>query len=660
MRGRRQRVLTVLVALSIAAVSFIYRFNTLGGPLAGFDNEHFFQIVRAEAMLDGELPLRDYADAELRSLWPPLTYASSAVAMKVMGRSLRSEALMAVGMLAIGAAALFLASATVSQAIVPAALTTLVAVGLGPTLYNYPKIVIYSFAVLAMLIYARRPQLWRLVPLALVTVVGTLYRHDHAVYLGFAAFILVVFVNGRRAIRPLVAFAAVVTVGLAPGLVFAQQHGGLITYLRECFATSRREVERTAQPPTMTFRIDLSQPLLSRVPPPPPPPTRIAVRWAPTVNAGARAIAEGELGLVAPEQRGDDLNWSYLVAEPTAARLGAIVRDPRAADTDGIDRQTFALVTPPPTEQPRGGLFGWRVAPGILQLANATPWFLLVGWSVVLGSIACLAWPRLRRAVERPEVPVAVIAAVSALGVLICFVFLRTPVPSRLPDAAVPIAVLGSWLMTALPRAARSRSWPLRAAVTLLLTATVGLAIVGAGAIGAVPEQALVTGVTDGASGVARRERILWKTLGGLPESTSGIDETLGAAAGYLRRCTRPTDRLLVADYVPELNYFARRGVAAGQMVFFGGFYTSEKAQRQAIERWSRQSVPIALIQPADRFNEEFGDDYGLLAAYLRARYRRSGSLDVRAGMALDVWTDATLDAGQTDVQTGLPCFTVR
>lgn len=647
--GGGRRAWTVLVALSIGALTFVYRFNTLGGPLAGFDNEHFFQIVRADAMLDGELPLRDYTDSELRSLWPPLTYATSAMAMKAMGRSLRSEAILTVGMLAIGAAALCWTAAVVAQGIAPAALATLLAVGLSPTLYNYPKIVIYVFAVMAMFAYARRPGVWRLLGVALIVVVGTLYRHDHAVYLGLSSLVLILLVNRRRALRPLIGFAAFVLAGLMPGLIFAQQHGGVITYLRECLATSRREVARTAKVP-VPLHIDSSQPLLVRLP---APRARIAVRWATAVTPETRAQAERELRLADAEPRGDDRNWSYAVDEPSPARIAAIVQDPRVDDTAGINRRTFALSAQPA----RGGLFGWRVAPGVLQAANATPWLLMVGWSVIVASIVCLAWPPLRNAVERPEVPPAALAAVSALGVLLLFVFLRTPAPSRVADASVPVVVLGAWLLSAIPRAARSRPRPVRVAVAVMLATTVALSTLSVGVIGEVPEQIGVTGVREGAAGVSSRWRMLWTALGDLPESTSAIDETLGAAASYLRRCTRPSDRLLVADYVPELNYFARRRVAAGQMVFFGGFYTSQKAQLEAMRRWAKQSVPIALIQPPERFEEEFGDDYGLLAEYLDTRYRRAGSLAVRNGITLDVWIDPRRDRGLTDPQTGLPCF---
>jgi hypothetical protein len=648
-------VWAVLVALSIGALCFVYRFNTLGGPLAGFDNDHFFQIVRADAMLDGELPLRDYSDAELRSLWPPLTYATSAVAMKAMGRSLRSEALLTVGMLAVGAAALCWTAAVVAQGILPAALTTLLAVGLGPTLYNYPKIVPYVFAVMAMLAYARRPGAWRMLALALTVVVATLYRHDHGVYLSISSLVLILLVHGRSAGRPLAGYATFVLVGLLPGLVFVQQHGGILTYVRECLATSRSEIARTTDAPAL-LQIDWSQPWLARLPPPAAPRPRIAVLWTSEVTPEGRADAEQELGLAGPEQRGDDRNWSYALAETSSSRLAGIVQDPRVADTDGIDRQTFSLRSAPPAPVSRGGLFGWRVAPGILREANAAPWLLLVGWAVVAMSIGCLAWPPLRRTVERPDVPSAVVAAVGALGVLLFIVFLRNPAPHRLPDVSVPMVVLGAWLLAALPRVARTHSLPVRAALALLLTATTGLTIVSVGVIGTVPQQVVGTGVTEGAAGIADQWRRVWTTLGDLPESTSGINDALGSAATYLRRCTRPSDRLLVGDNLPELNYFARRGVAAGQSVFFGGFYTSENAQRDTVERWARQSVPLVLMQPPDRFSEEFGSDYPMLASYLRAHYTRAGTLDVRDGTPLDVWIDSTRSP-QTDAETGLPCF---
>jgi hypothetical protein len=642
---------TALVALSIGSLTFVYRFNTLGGPLAGFDNDHFFQIVRAEAMLDGELPLRDYSEAELRSLWPQLTYASSAAAMQTMGRTLRSEAILDVGMLALGASATVWAAATVAGSVWPAALMTLLGVGLSPTLYNYPKIVLYAFAVIAFLAYAQRPGILRLVTLAVIEVVATLYRHDHGVYLGVAIAALLLFCHGRTSAKPLLRFAAFVAIGLAPGLLFVQLHGGLMKYVRECLETSRREVRRTAAP-SFGFSIDTSRRLIERAPAPPAPVRRIAIRWA-GLSTDVRARAEQDLGLSDRQPRRDDQNWSYAIEDPSSTRLAAIVHDPRVADTDGVDRDTFTLTgSPPPVG--RGGLFGWRIAPGLFRAANAGPWLRLVAWGVVLTSFVCLFTPLRDRAVPM-GVPRAAIIATAALTALLCFVFLRNAADYRLPDPSVPIAILGSWLCTALPRLARPHSRATRGLTAALLTIVLVFSALSVGVVGSVPEQVTGTGARLGLSGVTTRWRELWGTLGALPDSLMGIDDDLAAASRYIRRCTQPADRLLVADERPEINYFARRPIAAGQIVFFGGFYTSDEAQRETLDRWRRQDVRMALVPSGDRFAGEFAKDYPLVADYLRAHYQNRGTLDVERGNALDIWVDSRVP-WMVDADTQLPC----
>jgi hypothetical protein len=54
--------LLALLAVAIAAFSFLYRFNTLGGPLGGFDNDHFPQLVR----FDGDARWRSGRSVTLR------------------------------------------------------------------------------------------------------------------------------------------------------------------------------------------------------------------------------------------------------------------------------------------------------------------------------------------------------------------------------------------------------------------------------------------------------------------------------------------------------------------------------------------------------------------------------------------------------------------
>jgi hypothetical protein len=158
----------------------------------------------------------------------------------------------------------------------------------------------------------------------------------------------------------------------------------------------------------------------------------------------------------------------------------------------------------------------------------------------------------------------------------------------------------------------------------------------------------------------ADRARRQWNDvstmLGGLPSALGGIDENLQRASAYLRRCTRPTDRIFLAENLPEIFYFADRPFAAGQVSYFSNFYSSPEQQREAIDRWRKQVAPIALTQPSARFADEFATDYPLLTEYLRGRYHKVGQLTVEQGAVVDVWVEGT-QKRPVDRETGLPCL---
>ena len=657
LRSALTRILSIVIAVAIAAAAFVYRFNTLDGRLSGFDNDHFPQLVRSMAMLDGERPLRDFTDAELRALWPAPTYSTSALAQRMLGRSLRAEALLTIGMLSIGAAALFLVSAQFAGSIAPAAVAALLAVALRPALYNYPKIVLYVFAIAAMVAYTRRPTRGRLVALGVTIGLAALFRHDHGVYLGVAAAALMVMLHGRAVGRPLAILILTCATMLLPGAVLAQIDGGLIKYLRECIELSRAEAARTTNT-RFQFSIDTSQPLLHHVERAEIKP-RFAVRWASTLTPEMRRRAEQELQLSDPIVRADESNWSYTSSNVSAAHLAAIVHDPRVGDTDGIDRSRFVLTTPPPPPEGWiGSLLRWRVAPGIFRLENATPWLYVVAWGTILCAVAFVWWPSFHRGTTTSGVPLAAVRAVCLLGVLMLIALLRTPNASRFADVSVAVVIIGSWLLGAIPRAVPSAGRLMRAVVVTLLTIVLlmsGAAIV---ALTDVPHQIRVAGLTDPA--LARRQwRDTWGRLGALPFSLEGIDEDLQRAAAYLRRCTRPTDRIFMGDNLPEIFYFADRPFAAGQVRYFSNFYSSPAQQREAIDRWRRQTVPIALAPAAPRFDDEFTIDYPLLAEHLRTRYRRAGSLPIEGGTVVDVWVERS-GTFVTDEASGLPCQVMR
>jgi hypothetical protein len=654
-RPFHRSTLVLLVATAVAIGSFAYRFNTMGGPLAGFENDHFTQLVRAIAMLDGEQPIRDFSETELRAVWPAPTYSVSALAQRVFGRSLRSEALLTIGMLSIGAAGVFWLSTQFAGAMIPALITALLAIALRPALYNYPKIIVYVLGIGGMLAYARRPTTARLVALALITVIGGLYRHDHGVQLAIASGALILLTHGRAAWRSLVIFAATCVVALLPGIVFVQVHGGFIRYLRDCLVLSGQEASRTVEG-GLNFDIDRTQKLIVRAPLPEPPKPRIAVRWTPTLTATDRQRAEAQLHLLDPVPRTDSSNWSYVVDDPTADRLRAIVRDARAVDTDGIDRSTFELTATPPPQPPRWRqeIARWRIAPGVFRADNAAPWLYLVAWAVVIAATACAIWPPLTRATASADVPPTLLRATCVLALLMLVVLLRNPNPLRLADVSVPVAILGAWLLASIPRALRTASASVRRVVIAGLVIVLCVSTAAVAAVGDLGPQ--LTGAGFGDLPRARRQSSdVWQTLGGLPASLEGIDATLADAARYVRRCTRPTDRLFIGDFLPDVFYFSERPFASGQFAYFSNFYSSAARQRESIERWRAQSAPIALMPRGERFDNEFASDYPLLTEYLRTRYRQAGTLLVERGTMMDVWVDKSI-ASEIDSGTGLPC----
>ncbi|MGH9202187.1 MAG: hypothetical protein ACRD2A_13240, partial [Vicinamibacterales bacterium] len=69
-----RRAVTLVLASLVFVLVALYRFNTLGGALGGFDNDHFLHFVYAKQVQAGEQPLRDFLDAGLQGARPSLTY----------------------------------------------------------------------------------------------------------------------------------------------------------------------------------------------------------------------------------------------------------------------------------------------------------------------------------------------------------------------------------------------------------------------------------------------------------------------------------------------------------------------------------------------------------------------------------------------------------
>ena len=108
------------------------------------------------------------------------------------------------------------------------------------------------------------------------------------------------------------------------------------------------------------------------------------------------------------------------------------------------------------------------------------------------------------------------------------------------------------------------------------------------------------------------------------PPSTALLPKPrLTGLVEYLRRCTRPEDRVFAAWFVPELYFFTGRAFSGGMVETFGDHWSEPDHQRRIVEKMKTESVPIVLVREGD---ESFRRGYPVVAEYLSARYQAVGS----------------------------------
>ncbi|OFW04204.1 MAG: hypothetical protein A3I61_09465 [Acidobacteria bacterium RIFCSPLOWO2_02_FULL_68_18] len=244
----RRIALAAIGACAVGAVAFLFRFNALGGALGGFDNDHFIYLVRTDSLLAGEQPLRDFVDAELRGAWPALTYAASAWAQQLGGRTLLSEAYLTVGLLALADVLVFLLALDLSRRWSVALLAAAVAVTTVPKLYNYPKVLVLALGVWLVRAAASQPTSLRLGLGALLTAAAVLFRHDLGIYVAGAlvtALLARDLDRWRLAARHTAVYVALAAACLLPSAAWVQIYEGLPQYVRDAAESVAAEQGRT-------------------------------------------------------------------------------------------------------------------------------------------------------------------------------------------------------------------------------------------------------------------------------------------------------------------------------------------------------------------------------------------------------------------------------
>jgi hypothetical protein len=542
----------VAVALACALFAFLYRFNALGGANGGFDDEEFATLTRVDLLLAGEQPLRDFADGELRAVWPSLTFELPTAAQRLFGATLLTHAWFTFGVLALCAAAVFLLARTVSRSWLASLLATGMVITSGVKAYNYPKVVVLVVAAVILRSLAAGATPTRLAVAAFWTVAAGLFRHDYAVYVAVGVVACLALApagrhRGRGLVRGLAIYVACGAALALPSLLWVARYEGLVRY---------------------------------------------AGTLLDYVTAEGRRLEE----------------WPVL--------------DPASPlSTDSLIALNYYLF-----------------------------------WALPLAGVVVLAGCWRRSAASSPEGArhIRLGVALVCVVLLVDYFFLRANLQGRFGDASAAVAVLGAWLAGAALLFGRpiERWLGFTAAVVVLAVMLVAFVRVNS-----LRHELETGGLTVSPAAAGQRFTQVSDTLRELPPTTWQDRPTEGALAiaRYLAVCTRPTDRVLMGIYEDAIPYYARRLFAGGQPFFAFGFFRSERAQRQTLERLQRQSVPV-VVTAAD-YEREIAANYPLVAAYIAEHYREVGLVRAEGAPYARVFVESSRAVSGVDAVLGYPCF---
>jgi hypothetical protein len=547
------RVWTIILGVVVVVFVGFHRFNTLGGALGGFDDDHFVPFAYAKQVQAGDQPLRDFTGLGLQGAWPSLTFDLSAAAQALLGDNLRSEALLAVTGLAAAALLTLIAGSYVAPLPVAFAATVLGTL-LATRLYNYPKVLVLAAAVVLIARHARQPGWRSVVALGALTAAAFLFRHDYAVYVasGVAAIVIVTAGSIGTTVRHLVVYAAVTAVLLIPSTVFVQMHGGLLAYIRDSRVAAEQEARRTE-------RIDL--------------------------------------GFVSHSENGQ--------------RLGAL---------------TF-----------------------LSEEQNAVQWLYYVHFGVPIAVLGIVWW---RRDTLTADVRHA-LTAWAVMALVVAPLFLRGNTGARFGDMVPLTAALAAGVCAIEFR--RHGSALLQASRVVIMVVIIGASMQSVWAVGNVMHELDVSGWLYSPQAVVSQAARRWTELGALPNAywQGTPDSPSIAAVQYLHACTRSLDRVLVISYQPELLPLADRRFAAGRASLIPGLLTDDDHQRQMVDTWNGQSVPIVLVEPA----EEHVHEIPIVYKHLIERYVDRGPMPVNGGLALHIYADRTRTPTGVYGPQSWPCF---
>jgi hypothetical protein len=632
-----------MLVAGVCAGAFLIRWVTLD-----FENDYFMHMSWAAEMLRGQWPVRDFVEPGF-----PLQTFLAFAGLRLGGYQLLWEAVIACGSIAAGASAIYLVCRRLGLPPWLAVTAVVIAIAAFPRMYAYPKAFVYPAALYVLMRYLGKGDGGSMLPLAGITAIAFLFRHDHGVWIGLATVVTLVIFHGTRpgTLRHALARYGGWTLALvAPWLIWVAASGHADQYFDFLRGQSAGLTNR-GRIPDRRLHIDFSRPLVSVTPIKYP---SVGIRWSQTATEDVRRQLESRYSLIPTGNAEDD----YRLLDVSSSNVQALLLDPAIEDTRGIDRASARAP---------GGMFPWialklqqyvpvvrlRVLPGLVNGGNADPWLTWVTFTVpwIAGALALGRFAIDRRS-QRDRWGDALIAGTAVMSIVTYQTLVRSSPDSRLGDVGALTSILLAWLVW--------RAWPLpgwRGRVTkpvaIVLVAAVLASAIAYGRI--VPR--LEGAGVDGPTNFVRRAWGQPTLYGGKPLDLYAPPGAPGLAglARWIYECTHAEERVAVIGFEPQVFFLAERGFAGGLAFYDLGWNSSQRAQALTIERWSRQRVPIILAMESEW--SSFSRDYPAVRAWIDRHYDSVTRSDFGGGKTLTVMTGRTYAPAGRYGDSGLPCF---